>query len=195
VVAAAGYLPGLALERSTTGLTQDLVTIEPHSDTTFEMVGNVGVAVTVLGLCLLLTTALAPLRVILTPVSAMGALSLTVYSAHIVVIRILGNEAVYNPTSNRPLIALVVGSMVFATIWQLTLGQGPLERVLHRLIKPPEPPQQAPPWPPQAQPPLGQQQPAPWSGQQPQTWPAPQPPYPAGQLPHPTAYPPPPPPR
>ncbi|GAB2599513.1 heparan-alpha-glucosaminide N-acetyltransferase domain-containing protein [Pseudactinotalea suaedae] len=203
LVAAAGYLPGLALERSTTGLTQDLVTIEPHSNTSFEMIGNVGVAVAVLGLCLLLTTAVAPLRVILTPVSAMGALSLTVYSAHIVVIRMLGNEAVYNPTSNRPLIALVVGSMVFATVWQLTLGQGPLERLLQRMIKPPQPPQ-APPlsgqpqqWAGQQQPWPGQQQPQPWAGgqQQPQPWAGQQQPHPGGQVPHPTAYPPPPPPR
>src|SRR5690606_23665640 len=77
LVAAAGYLPGLALERSTSGLVQDLVTIEPHSNTTFEMLGNVGFAVAVLGLCLLLTTSVPPMRVVLTPVSAMGAMSLT----------------------------------------------------------------------------------------------------------------------
>ena len=155
-VAAAGYLPGLALERSTTGLAQDLVTIEPHSDTSFEMLGNVGVAIAVLGLCLLLTTAITPLRILLTPVSAMGAMSLTVYSAHIVVIRIFiaiwSTSVVYNPASNWPLIGLILASMAFATIWQLTLGQGPLERLLHRMIRPPQPtppwPQQQPPWPP-----------------------------------------------
>lgn len=150
LVAAAGYLPGLALERSTTGLVQDLVTIEPHSDTTFEMVGNVGFSVAVLGLCLLLTTSLTPARILLTPVSAMGSMSLTVYSAQIVFIAVLGTEAVWNPTSNWPLIWLIVGSMVFATVWQLTLGQGPLERLIHRMIRTaPKPPQQPPPgWPP-----------------------------------------------
>lgn len=149
-VAAVAYLSGAALERSTTGLVQDLVTIEPHADTTFEMVGNVGFAVAVLGLCLLLTTAVAPLRVLLTPVSAMGAMSLTVYSAHIVYIAVLGTDAVWNPVSNQPLIWLVVGSMVLATVWQVTLGQGPMERLIHRMIRPPAPP--APPaqqtWPP-----------------------------------------------
>ncbi|WP_420113622.1 DUF418 domain-containing protein [Pseudactinotalea sp.] len=170
-VAAAGYLPGLALERSTTGLVQDLVTIEPHADTSFEMLGNVGVAVAVLGLCLLLTTAITPIRIALTPVSAMGAMSLTVYSAHIVVIRILmlvwGADVVFNPASNWPLIWLTVGAMAFATIWQLTLGQGPLERLLQRMIRPRQRPA-PPPWPPQGP------QPQTWAqqGQQPHPWPA-----------------------
>lgn len=188
LVAAAGYLPGLALEQSTGGLVQDLVTIEPHSNTTFEMLGNVGFAVAVLGLCLLLTTSVPPMRVILTPVSAMGAMSLTVYSAHIVYIAFLGREAVYNPESNWPLIWLTLVSLVFATIWQLTLGQGPLERLLHRMIRPRQ--QQPPPSPghgpwqqhpqqgsqPQAQqpwPPQHQQWPPP-QGQAPQQWGQPQ---------------------
>lgn len=146
LVSAAGYLPGLALERETSGLLQDLVTIEPHSNTFFEMVGNVGFAVAVLGLCLVVTTSVAPMRVVLTPVSAMGAMSLTVYSTHIVIIRLMGSEAVWNPTSNWPLIWLTVGSMVFATLWQLSLGQGPLERLLHRMIRPAQRPPN-PPWP------------------------------------------------
>jgi uncharacterized membrane protein YeiB len=182
LVAAAGYLPGLALERTTSGLAQDLVTIEPHSDTTFEMVGNVGVAIAVLGLCLLLTTSIAPVRFVLTPLSAMGAMSLTVYTAQIVYIAILGNDAVWNPTSNAPLIWLTVGSMVFATVWQLTLGQGPLERLIHRMIRPPQPPS-APPWPPQQPRPVQQQVPAPqqpWPAQQ---WSAPPPPQPHQPIP------------
>lgn len=210
-VAAAGYLPGLALERSTTGLVQDLVTIEPHADTSFEMLGNVGVAVAILGLCLLLTTAITPIRIALTPVSAMGAMSLTVYSAHIVVIRIFmlvwGADVVFNPASNWPLIWLTVGSMAFATIWQLTLGQGPLERLLHRMIRPRQQ-QTPPPWPPQGQQPWPQpgapqqvpqaQQPWPQQAPQQQQPPVQQQPWP--QQPHPpqqhaTSYPPPPPPR
>lgn len=144
VVAVTGYLPGALLERTTSGLAQDLVTIEPHSGTVFEMVGNVGVALGVLGLCLLLTTAIAPIRILLTPVSAMGAMSLSVYTAHLVVIRVYqslwGLDVVFNPSSNWPLIGLTLGSMAFATIWQLTLGQGPLERLLHRITRPPQPP-------------------------------------------------------
>lgn len=184
-VAAAGYLPGLALEQRTSGLAQDLVTIEPHADTTFEMVGNVGVAVAVLGLCLLLTTAVRPLRILLYPLSAIGAMSLTVYSAHIVYIRVLGNDAVWNPTSNAPLIGLCLVALLFATVWQLTLGQGPLERLLQRMTRPPsgQPPTPPPGWPQQQWPP--QQQPQqPYAGWSSQGQPPPQqaaPPAPSAQ--------------
>ncbi|TDE95814.1 DUF1624 domain-containing protein [Occultella glacieicola] len=129
------------------GVAASLTSVEPHSGSTFEMGGNIGVGLAVLGLCLLLTTHVTALRVVLTPISATGAMSLTVYSLHIVYIRILGNEAVWNAQSNWPLIWLIIGTFVFATLWQLTLGQGPLERLIHRMIRPPQPtaPHQWPP--------------------------------------------------
>lgn len=114
----------------------DLLSTEPHADTTFEILGNLGVALGVLGLCLLLTTAVAPLRMLLTPVSATGSMSLSIYSMQIVYIAILGVDAVWNPHSNWPLIWLVVGTFVFATLWQRFLGQGPLEHALHAMIPP-----------------------------------------------------------
>ncbi len=111
-----------------------LVSTQPHTDSAVEMVGNTGVALAVVGLCLLLTRPTVG-RVLLTPVSASGAMSLTVYSLHIVYIRILGDDAVWYPTSNWPLVALVLATFVLATAWQLLWGQGPFERAVHALIR------------------------------------------------------------
>ncbi|HLR28641.1 MAG TPA: heparan-alpha-glucosaminide N-acetyltransferase domain-containing protein [Ruania sp.] len=111
-----------------------LTSTEPHTDSALELVGNSGVAVAVIGLCLLVSRVQVG-RLLLLPVSAAGAMALTVYSLHIVYIRILGSQAVWNPVSNLPLIWLVLGTLAAATVWQLLLGQGPFERALHALIR------------------------------------------------------------
>lgn len=133
-LACVGYGAGIALSETVPASAGSLVTIDPHSNTTTEVIGNTGVALAVLGLSLLLTRP-AAVRLALTPVSAIGAMSLTVYSSHIVYIWVLGNDAVWNPRSNWPLIGLVLVSAAFATIWQLVLGRGPLERLVQRLIR------------------------------------------------------------
>ncbi|WP_159623156.1 heparan-alpha-glucosaminide N-acetyltransferase domain-containing protein [Ruania rhizosphaerae] len=142
-----GYGAGAFLTSLTTdpdSLPAMLVSIEPHADSGVEMLGNVGVAVAVVGLMLLITRP-AALRVLLTPVSATGAMSLTVYSLHIVYIRILGNDAVWYPESNWPLIWLIIGTFVFTTAWQLTLGKGPFERAMSAMIRTRRPPTPPPP--------------------------------------------------
>lgn len=121
-----------------------LVSTQPHADSAVEMVGNTGVAVAVLALCLLLTRVKVG-AVVLTPVSASGAMSLTVYSLHIVYIAILGSDAVFYPESNGPLLWLVIGTFVFTTTWQLLWGQGPFERAMHTMIKT-TPPTAQPTW-------------------------------------------------
>ncbi|WP_281860417.1 heparan-alpha-glucosaminide N-acetyltransferase domain-containing protein [Salana multivorans] len=106
-----------------------LVSTEPHAGSTFEVVGNLGVAVAVTGLCLLLTTPRIG-ATLLWPLATAGAMSLTIYAGQIVVIAILGPMAVFYPESNVPLLALALGSIVFACVWRPLLGQGPLERLL-----------------------------------------------------------------
>lgn len=101
-----------------------------HSNTTFEVLGNTGVAMAVLGLCLLLTGT-RPMRVLLYPVAAMGAMTLTLYTAHGVVLwavfgGLLPGWAGWVETYTVE--AVVVCSLVFATVWRLTLGAGPMER-------------------------------------------------------------------
>jgi hypothetical protein len=65
---------------------------EPHSSTPFEAVGSGGVAVAVIGVCLVLADLLPRLT---SPLAAVGALALSVYTAHIVAISVVDAEGRY----------------------------------------------------------------------------------------------------
>jgi hypothetical protein len=100
---------------------------EPHSGTPFELVGSTGVAVLVVAGCLALADRLprptAPLR-------AVGALALSVYAGHIVVIWGL---LIVAPQATEGLdvwLLFVLGALIVATGWRALLGRGPLERLL-----------------------------------------------------------------
>ncbi|PWD49382.1 hypothetical protein C8046_00230 [Serinibacter arcticus] len=138
LVAAAAYGVGASLSSGTGSSTgpfdvlfwpDALLSVEPHANSGFDVVGNLGVAVAVLGLCLLATSGRVG-ELALWPLAATGSMSLTIYSAQLVVIAVLGSDAVYYPASNGPLLALALGSIAFACLWRATLGQGPLERLL-----------------------------------------------------------------
>jgi len=102
--------------------------IAPHSNSAFELMGNVGVALMVIGVCVL---AVQPSRWTF-PLLAFGSMSLTMYTAHVLVIAIVGDEIVWMP-SNVALVALTVALMAAATLWRATMGAGPLERELTRV--------------------------------------------------------------
>ncbi|HEX5633636.1 MAG TPA: heparan-alpha-glucosaminide N-acetyltransferase domain-containing protein, partial [Gemmatimonadales bacterium] len=99
-----------------------------------EAMGNVGVGLVIVAACVTLT-ALARPRVrrvagaVLSPVTAMGAMPLTIYTAHLVVIasskRVV--DGFVTDDSWALLVGLVIGSMVFAWLWQRFVGRGPLE--------------------------------------------------------------------
>lgn len=99
--------------------------------------GNVGVSVVVVAAMVTLT-ALARSSVrrvagtILSPVTAMGAMPLSVYTIHLVVISlaIRVEDGVVTDDSWQLLIGLVVGAMVFAWVWRRFVGRGPLEQLL-----------------------------------------------------------------
>ncbi|MGY1642813.1 heparan-alpha-glucosaminide N-acetyltransferase domain-containing protein [Geodermatophilus sp. SYSU D00703] len=97
---------------------------EPHSGTPFEVVGSAGVAVAVLGLCLVLADRLP--RVTL-PLGAVGAMALSVYTAQIVAIWALGVDSSDDWGS---WLWFTVTALLLATVWRLRLGRGPLERLL-----------------------------------------------------------------
>jgi uncharacterized membrane protein YeiB len=106
-----------------------LGTSAPHSSTTFEVLGNVGVAFLVIAGCLAVADrwprALAPL-------AAVGALALTAYSVHIVVIAVLGKTVVYQATLDVWL-AFVLTTIGLCWLWAASVGRGPFEWVLHRV--------------------------------------------------------------
>lgn len=97
----------------------------PHSNTTFELVGNAGIAVLAIGLCVAWAR---PTRWLF-PLLAFGSMSLTMYTAHVLVIAAVGDSIVWQPSN----VALVVMTLVLtatATLWRTWRGAGPLERLV-----------------------------------------------------------------
>ncbi|MFI9487417.1 heparan-alpha-glucosaminide N-acetyltransferase domain-containing protein [Promicromonospora sp. NPDC052451] len=129
----------------------------PHDDTMFEALGSGGFALGVLGLCLLLgrvvdagarpggaegaggaggagwfgRAARWVVLVVVTPLAAVGALALTIYSAQIIAIWWWTRTYwdLLDPPTNEPLGWMVLISLVVATLWRALLGRGPLERL------------------------------------------------------------------
>jgi hypothetical protein len=121
------------------------VVAEAHSGTTAEVLGSGGVAVAVVGALCLLDSASGfgeriarVVRVVLAPVAAAGALALTLYVAHAIVLAIIRASA-DNPdrwqVPDWTLPALIVGSLTFATLWRRFVGAGPLEAGLRALTR------------------------------------------------------------
>lgn len=99
--------------------------VAPHSNTSFELSGNTGVALMVIGLCV---AAVRPSRWAL-PFLAFGSMSLTMYTAHILVIAAVGDPIVWQP-SNVALVVLTLVLIGAATAWRVWIGAGPLEQAV-----------------------------------------------------------------
>ena len=102
-----------------------------------ETLGNTGVCLVVVAATLALTALARPgarraASAILSPVIAMGAMPLSIYTIHLVVISlaIRREDGVATDDSWALVVGLIVGSMAFAWLWRRYLGRGPLERVL-----------------------------------------------------------------
>lgn len=126
----------------------------PHDDTMFEALGSGGFALGVLGLCLLAGNLVAggvdggdldgaggagwlrrvvrwAVLVVVTPLAAVGALALTVYSVQIATIWWWTRTYwdLLDPPDNEPLGWMVLITLAVATLWRALLGRGPLERL------------------------------------------------------------------
>ena len=97
----------------------------PHSTTPIDLIHTLGSAMAVLGAALLLCRVAAIAR-LLRPLAAAGAMTLTLYTAHLLVLATGVLDGA--PEVLYPL--LVVGALIFAAYWQRRLGQGPLERLV-----------------------------------------------------------------
>ncbi|MCA1281848.1 DUF418 domain-containing protein [Saccharopolyspora sp. 7B] len=112
-----------------TGSPVMLLSAGAHSGSPFEVVGATGAALLVIGLCMFVERAR-----VLAPIAAVGALALTAYAGHIVLLAAIGTDGLMALQQTAPhltwllLTAIVV---VFAVVWRALLGRGPLERVLH----------------------------------------------------------------
>ncbi|AXE87459.1 DUF418 domain-containing protein [Streptomyces sp. Go-475] len=114
-----------------------LLAAEPHTGSTFDLIGSIGIAITVL-LCLTVAMdRLRWLRRLATPVIAVGTMSLTLYVGHILVILALPGEAATPPQSASAalLLCFVLGATLFAAIWSRFFRRGPLEYLLNSATK------------------------------------------------------------
>ena len=103
-----------------------LASIEAHSGSPFEVIGSTGFALAVIALSLL---AAVPLRWLLFPVAAVGAMALTAYTLHIFAIAALGSQ--FWRTDDTLLFgAFVLAALLACSAWYATVGRGPLEQVL-----------------------------------------------------------------
>lgn len=100
----------------------------PHSNTPFAMTFSLGVAMAVLGLVLLLSKYLMNWLAFF---ANMGSMSLTLYAMHLILVGIVD----VTPHPTFWFIAQVVFAVAFAVIWALTVGPGPLEKLVSRASK------------------------------------------------------------
>lgn len=107
-----------------------------HSGTPFEIVGAGGVAMAVLGACLLVDR-----FPVVRPLASVGALALTVYVGHLLVLRAVGEENLNRVIAESPYLpwlVLVLTTVVVTTVWRMLLGRGPLEYLLKHISTAPE---------------------------------------------------------
>ncbi len=114
-----------------------LLAAGPHSGTTFDIIGSVGVAILVIVGATVAMDRLPRLRRLAKPVIAVGTMSLTAYVGHF-----LAQSALSTPAGTGtqqswvPLLMYVLGAIVFAAIWSRFFRRGPLEYLLNAATKP-----------------------------------------------------------
>ncbi|AEE46799.1 heparan-alpha-glucosaminide N-acetyltransferase domain-containing protein [Cellulomonas fimi] len=118
---------GAWLAREVLGWPTTIATTEPHTSTTFEVLGNTGVALVVLVACLVVAERLPRL---VSPLGAVGELALSAYTIHVVVIALLGADVVWAQRTETWL-AFLLTTTVLCWSWRTALGRGPFERLLH----------------------------------------------------------------
>ncbi|WP_424347170.1 heparan-alpha-glucosaminide N-acetyltransferase domain-containing protein [Kocuria sp. CH-021] len=105
-----------------------LAIASPHTNTPLALAASLGTGLAVLSLFLLLSRAVGAW---LLPLSAMGSMTLSLYTAHLVA---LSFEVHYD----RPYLWFtiqLVAAVLFAVAWRRALGQGPLERAVGAVAK------------------------------------------------------------
>ncbi|MER6091054.1 DUF418 domain-containing protein [Streptomyces bluensis] len=109
----------------------------PHSGTTFDIIGSVGIAILVIVGATVAMDRLPRLRRLAKPVIAVGTMSLTAYVGHF-----LAQTALTTPAGTGtqqswlPLIMYILAAILFAAIWSRFFRRGPLEYLLNAATKP-----------------------------------------------------------
>jgi hypothetical protein len=103
----------------------------PHSSTPLDLLHTTGAALALLGAMLLLTRVAWPRRLLL-PVAAAGSMTLTLYTAHVLLLA----SGLLPSDPETSYAVQVAGALLFATLWRRALGRGPLERAVALLAGP-----------------------------------------------------------
>ncbi|WP_083521615.1 heparan-alpha-glucosaminide N-acetyltransferase domain-containing protein [Arthrobacter luteolus] len=105
-----------------------LAGMAPYSSTPLAILNTIGISVAVLAALLLLGQRARP---VISPLAAMGSMTLTLYTAHLLLLAT-------GLLADSPEISLIVQVLllsVFAVIWGRKRGQGPLERLVSAAVK------------------------------------------------------------
>jgi len=105
-----------------------LATRAPHAGTPLDLLGTIGGAVALLGAMLLLGHIAQPILrrvidVLSAPLAAAGAMTLTLYTAHVVFMN--SPLEIFSPTT--AFVLQLVAVLLFGVIWRQIVGRGPLE--------------------------------------------------------------------
>ncbi|MGB3257260.1 MAG: heparan-alpha-glucosaminide N-acetyltransferase domain-containing protein [Ornithinimicrobium sp.] len=98
----------------------------PHTTTPFDLLFTIGVACAVLCTMILLGRAIG---YVLWPIAAAGSMTLTLYTAHLLLL-----DVSFMPDSATAMYAVhLVGLLLFAMLWRRDFARGPLEEVVRAL--------------------------------------------------------------
>ncbi|MFF0943263.1 heparan-alpha-glucosaminide N-acetyltransferase domain-containing protein [Kocuria sp. CPCC 205300] len=106
-----------------------LVLTTPDINTPFSVAWSLGVSLAVVGACLLLAR---KFETWLVPLAAMGAMTLSLYYAHLV---FLSFEFFYDHRVLWTVVNLVL-AVLFALAWERAFGQGPVEMLMNAVVRP-----------------------------------------------------------
>jgi uncharacterized membrane protein YeiB len=120
----------------TTSTPDWLLVAAPHSQTTWSILGNTGVGLMVITSCLIATEQSARFRWLAAPVIAVGSVSLTAYTGHIIAIKALGIDSLPTFPALLALVCLAAATMLLAVAWKRAFRRGPLEYMLHAATTP-----------------------------------------------------------
>ncbi len=122
------------------GSAWSLLTSGPHSGMPFDILGCIGVAITVIVFAMMALDRLPLLRRLAAPVIAVGTMSLTAYVGHFVLSSQMSGSGMTagaeSQSSWTPVLVFVFGAMAFAFIWSRFFSRGPLEYLLNLATKP-----------------------------------------------------------
>ncbi|GAA3622604.1 heparan-alpha-glucosaminide N-acetyltransferase domain-containing protein [Microbacterium awajiense] len=115
----------------------DVWTARAHSSGLLEVIGSGGFALATLAVCLLVCR--TPLKWVVLPVRATGAMPLTAYVGQLVALAValavsFGELSALGALRDRdPFWAFALVTVVACTAWALLVGRGPLEWLTHRV--------------------------------------------------------------